>query len=222
LITPAGAVGTAFRISPNHGARVAPSVTYDGTNFLVAYVDSNGVHVARVTSAGNVVDPNGVPVHSSPVWPELATDGVNRLVAWIENNSVYAKRLNADGTPGDPAPIAVTTGDTQPKAGLTVVSTGDEYLLAWMSRLATPPNGPVVYIARLGIDGQVKSMGNAGMLASPTPLASVGGATSGFTLPALGRAGTSLLVCLEGAADADSPTGRTARMHSVSVYPFAR
>jgi hypothetical protein len=221
LITPAGAVGTAFRISPNHGARATPSVIYDGTNFVVAYVDPSGVRVARVTGAGIVLDPGGVPVHTSPVWPELATDGVNRLVAWIENDTVYAKRLNADGTPLDPVPIAVTSGDTQPKAGLTVINTGGEYLMAWTRQLTTPANGLAVYIARLGIDGQVKSTGNAGMLASPTALPPPGGATGGYALPTLGRGNTSLLVFLEGAADAISSTDRIAGMHAVSVYPFA-
>jgi hypothetical protein len=220
VVSAAGGVGAAFRISSNHGARARPSVVYDGANFLVAYVDASGVRVARVAAAGNVLDPSGVAVHASPVWPTFATDGVGRLLVWIENGTVFAKRINADGTALDPAPIAVTN-DAQPKSGLTVVHTGGEYLLAWTRRLATPSNALAVYIARLGLDGLVKSSGSAGMLASATPLPPVGGATGGYMLPALGRGDSSLLIFVEGTADAFDTASRVAKMHAVPVYPFA-
>lgn len=219
FVSAAGAVGPAFRISLNHGAQARPSVVHDGTNFLVAYVDASGVRVARVTASGTVLDPNGVPVHTSSVWAVLAADGVGRLLAWIESGTVFAKRLNADGTPLDSAPIAVTS-DAQSKAGLAVVKTGGEYLLAWARRLTVPSNAFAVNIARLGLDGQVKSLGNAGLQASATPLPPAGGATGGYMLPAVARGDSSLLVFLEGTADALDSAARIAKLHAVSVYPF--
>jgi hypothetical protein len=73
-----------------------PKVAFDGKNYLVTWQDyrvavytNPDIYMARVTPAGNVLDPNGRAVAEGPAfhaWPAVIpmNDGVTALIAWSE------------------------------------------------------------------------------------------------------------------------------------------
>ena len=92
-----------------------PSVAWDGQQFLVVWQDfRNGndydIYAARVTSAGKVVDPDGIPViakGANQARPAVAFAGEHFVVAWMDARQyptygLYAARLNRDAKVLDP------------------------------------------------------------------------------------------------------------------------
>ncbi len=74
--------------SPAPGDQIAPSVAFDGTNYLVAWADSRSgtsdVYGARVSQAGTLLDPLGIAISTAAnnqEAPSVAFGGTNYLVA---------------------------------------------------------------------------------------------------------------------------------------------
>lgn len=69
-----------------------PKVTFDGSNFVVAWQDYRSgrdwdVFAARVSPDGKVLDPDGFPVADGPgnqVHPNLASDGKQTFLVWSD------------------------------------------------------------------------------------------------------------------------------------------
>src|SRR5947209_5838274 len=66
---PAGAtasVGTPSPVSRPFGVPASPAVNpaaaFNGTNFLVVWMDNGGVRAERVSASGKVLDPSGIEV----------------------------------------------------------------------------------------------------------------------------------------------------------------
>lgn len=113
-----------------------PAVTWDGTHFLVAAMDSSGsVRVNRVTPAGLLVDgPDGRQVDSTSGYVDVldvAAGGGVGLVAWTNftpgSGSVRARRFDATGALGAQLVLSSTGSDHVP----AIAWNGSNFLVAW-------------------------------------------------------------------------------------------
>jgi hypothetical protein len=125
-ITPSGTVldPNGIVISNAAGDQEDPKVSYDGSNFLVVWDDERSgvddVYGARVTPAGTILDPNGIPISTANDQQEYASvvfNGTNFLVAWddFRNNTdtadVYFAEVNTAGSIISENPLVTGYGD---------------------------------------------------------------------------------------------------------------
>jgi len=117
-----------------------PSLTFDGTDYLVVWASSNrgryarvGVCGSRVSRAGAVRDRGGLRIGPwSPLvflrGPSVAFGGQNHLVAW-SNTGVYANRVSPGGAVLDEASLRLSSylGNSRP----AVAFDGTNHLVAW-------------------------------------------------------------------------------------------
>ncbi|MHA7630440.1 Ig-like domain-containing protein [Corallococcus sp. M7] len=124
---------------PNNAA-----VASNGTDFLVVWEDARyngvgGIHGVRVSSAGTVLDPQGLVLASGSrtQWePSVASNGTDYLVVWRDDSSpqggdnLFGTRVTGTGTVLDAPAFAVSTanGDQSMPA---VGSDGADYLVVW-------------------------------------------------------------------------------------------
>jgi hypothetical protein len=125
-VSPGGVVldTTAVDISSNNAFYMsAPSVAFNGANYLVVWEDSrNGSHDvygARVTPGGGVLDPNGLSISTAlnnQLSPALAFDGTNYIVVWQDDRSgsawdIYGAKVNPSGSVIDSFAVSLQLGD---------------------------------------------------------------------------------------------------------------
>jgi hypothetical protein len=111
----------ALAISLESSEQARPGLTWDGTNFFVAWDDhrSGGradVYGARVGVDGTVFDPDGIAISTAPndqLAPTVAWDGSNDVVVWSDRRSgsveVMSSRVSIDGTVIDPDGLAISS-----------------------------------------------------------------------------------------------------------------
>jgi MYXO-CTERM domain-containing protein len=147
-----------------------PKVAWNGTHFLVVWVDDRSgagtdVYAARVSGTdGSVPDWAGTLVSSYRVGqftPVVAWDGTNYLVVWtvyraLSGADLMAARIRgSDGALLDPAGIAISSvygEQIQP----AVAWDGTEFLVVWTDHRSAPGYGYDIYGARVrGSDGYV-------------------------------------------------------------------
>ncbi len=192
-VTPAGAVldAPAIRISSRTTNELVPAVSFDGTNYLVVSEDSpsdfmepgdGDVYGTRVTPAGAVLDPAGIPIATSDDarGPAVAFDGVDHVVVWSAYgfNDIRVARVNPSGVVLDPTGITVHRGGVSP----AVAFDGTNLLVVWSGR---GPGGT------LDIAGARVSP--AGAVLDPEAI-TISAAADAQTLPAVGFDGANLLV----------------------------
>jgi hypothetical protein len=128
-----------------------PAVSFDGTNFLVAWgvgMGSGGrIAAARLSQAGTLLDTTSLTVSTisstyteAQVRPALAFDGVNTLVAWedIRNGSrdIYANRLTKAGQVLDGNGFVLATSANQ-KQLPKLAFDGTNTLAVWVDWIDT-------------------------------------------------------------------------------------
>ncbi len=132
------------RVSPDSARPDEPAVTFDGTNFLVVWQDEragvpnrNDIWAARVNSAGQVLDPDGVMVSSQLNEEEncaIGFDGTNFVVAWTDNRDVgtdvYAARVDQAAQVLDPDGFPVSVA-ADLRAGPAVAWGEGQWLVVW-------------------------------------------------------------------------------------------
>ncbi|MCY1003238.1 Ig-like domain-containing protein [Myxococcus sp. MISCRS1] len=128
----------------------APSVAFDGTNHVVAWMEGSQVRGARVSPGGTVLDTT--PWELSPVEssleqrPTVVSDGISSLVLWASRppegsmlNTIHGTRTMAfDSTPGTPQVLASAPWSDTFAAGASVKR--GQFLVAY-SRFEGPPHG---------------------------------------------------------------------------------
>jgi MYXO-CTERM domain-containing protein len=89
-------------------------VAFGGAGYLVVWQQGEGreggeIRAARVSLAGEVLDPGGFLVDTVPVFPwtpsgpRVAFDGANYHVAWSGQEGLWTRRVTPQGTLADPA-----------------------------------------------------------------------------------------------------------------------
>ncbi|MBZ4398246.1 Ig-like domain-containing protein [Myxococcus sp. AS-1-15] len=139
-----------FPISGESPGLRAPSVAFDGTNHVVAWMEGSQVRAARVSPGGAVLDTPAwemSPVEASlEQRPRVVSDGISSLVLWASRppegstlNTIHGTRTMAfDSTPGTPQVLAAAPWSDTFAAG-TSVKRG-QFLVAY-SRFEGPPHG---------------------------------------------------------------------------------
>jgi hypothetical protein len=178
-VSPAGQVLDEFSIFTAPGGQVFPAIAFDGTNYLVIWSDTRSggavgpdadIYGTRVSPAGIVMDPQGIPISTAvgiQDWPQLVFDGQDYFAVWEDTRSdpdgflfpppldIFGTRITPDGAVLDGPPetggIAINTHPL-PKQHPTVSWDGAEYFVAWeVSFFYDPPVG--IYAARISTDG---------------------------------------------------------------------
>ncbi|NTX07358.1 tandem-95 repeat protein [Myxococcus sp. CA040A] len=143
----------AIRIARSFRSRSLPSVASNGKDYFVVWQDArnttttsvnNDVYGSRVTSAGAVLETQGLRLVTAPsVRPEprLASNGADYLVVWRAAYAVLGMRVRSDGQVLDPQGILITQS-TKGHASPSVASLGAEYLVVWRDFRNEPPGLP--------------------------------------------------------------------------------
>lgn len=114
-----------------------PVTAFGAGTHLVAWLDSRfeanrNVYVARVDTAGTVLDPAGIRVSAADSAnddrPAVAFGGSGFLVAWDRGGDLRGARVEPDGTVLDPDGFAIRAGGTQ----AAVAFDGTSFLVVWV------------------------------------------------------------------------------------------
>ncbi|MBN1204107.1 MAG: tandem-95 repeat protein [Myxococcaceae bacterium] len=170
VLDPAGIV-----ISTAVGSQKEPAVASDGTDYFVAWTDGrtnpDSIHGARVSSAGQVLDADGVLLFAGAErssLPRVASNGTGYLVAWEVGGGIRWARVSGDAKvlEGNALPPA-TAGRLQ--AQPAVASNGEGYLVLWqeVSINGKPPLWDV-WGARMSGGGGVLDASGIRISSSPT------------------------------------------------------
>lgn len=126
--------GVAVSTAPNYQGY--PAVVFDGIDYVVVWQDfrsgSYDVYGCRVSTAGAVLDPAGIPISTAVSYqgyPAIAFDGINCMVVWQDNRQgsydIYAARIDRTGGVLDPAgftDIAFASGAATVERGCVKLS----------------------------------------------------------------------------------------------------
>ncbi|WNG53648.1 hypothetical protein F0U59_01685 [Archangium gephyra] len=182
----------ALALSQSGSGQYSPVVAHDGTNFLVVWRDTRGliggIHGARVSETGVLLDPSGIHISSSsthhPGEPAVAHDGTNFLVVWNEYNSgfgIYGARVSSAGSVLDTPPLTISApsmGQFYP----AVAHDGANFLVVWEDY--RQGHGDILGARVNGATGSV--LDTSGI--------AIGAATANQTFPKVAHNGTSFLV----------------------------
>ncbi len=162
-ITSEGAMldSSGFAISGATNWQGSPAVALGDTNVLVVWHDARtssftDVYGARVTSAGEVLDPAGIgifTVDNYQWFPRVAFDGTNYLVVWQDEHGhglIYGGRVGSDGSVLDPQGFPV--GAAEDMASPAVAFDGTHSVVVW-NDVRTGPADMNVYGTRISGDG---------------------------------------------------------------------
>jgi len=143
-----------------------PEVSWGGTNWLVVWVDDDGVRGARVDAAGTVLDTNSIAISTGggdEDVPDVAWGSDSWLVVWRDTRDyafdhgfdVYGSRVNADGTVLEPGGLAISAHEYKTDYP-HVAWNGTYWLVVWCDYRDDPTSDEAeTYGARVTTEGSV-------------------------------------------------------------------
>lgn len=166
LFDVAGATaGTAFTIISKTSDQTQPSIAFDGTNYLVAWSDRRqgsqyDVWAARVTTAGAVLDADGVQLVSASGdqrLPSVAFNGSQYLVAWHDaTGDGFAVKGVRVSTAAALVGSVFTINDGAHDQRFPAVSTqGTRWVVAWEDDHTNDSTLHDAYVARISSSGSL-------------------------------------------------------------------
>jgi hypothetical protein len=146
-VTTAGSVldPAGIAVSRADSTQEYPALASDGTDCLITWCDyrnsSGDVYGARVSGAGAVLDPSGLPIHASPsFWagdPCVAYTGTQYLVAWEDDSmtggndcDILASRVTTAGQVLDPGGVVVTAAGSN-QYWPVIAPGGSDLIVSW-------------------------------------------------------------------------------------------
>ena len=165
IVNPSGANPTAFTISGPAGSITLPTAVFDGTNYLVAFARGGDIRGARVTTAGTVLDADGVVISSSvdaQTDPALACNSTTCLLTWAARDpsdpddntfDVAGQYIGFDLVPvgGEIAISSEPRNQTEPAVSTSGTSA---FLVLWTDARSGVSN---VFASRILANGTVES-----------------------------------------------------------------
>jgi hypothetical protein len=164
-----------FVICSAEGAQENPVVAFDGANYMVVWVDGpsltlhdvGDIHGARVSTAGEILDPGGLVIVSeenAQLYPDIAFGRDEYLLVWGDRWSwdgrwdhsewtLYGARLDKTGTVLDPEAITISDENSWQWAP-DVEFDGSDFLVVWSDFRDRPYR---IYRTGVGRDGTVKN-----------------------------------------------------------------
>jgi len=142
-VAPDGTVldSSGIPISTATDFQLTPSVVFGDTSFTVVWTDDRSgerAYGARVSSAGVVMDPNGIPISTSGGgFPGIGFDGTNYLVGWQRSEpgtgkqDLYAARVDTSGGVLDPDGRAIDRLAPSDQYVDALGFDGTNYLAVW-------------------------------------------------------------------------------------------
>lgn len=128
-----------FAVCTATGSQTAPSLAFDGTNYLVAFEDDRGpavqtdIYAARFDSAGTALDPDGVLVVVEGSHPAAAFGSSRYLVTWDSSGDVEGARIDPDGRVVDTTALPIASSAETENAS-DVAFDGTNWLVVWRRR----------------------------------------------------------------------------------------
>jgi hypothetical protein len=127
-------------------AHERPAISYDGTNYLVAWFERRAtgttgmVRAARVAPDGTMLDPGGITLASDVQLPPgsstvrhlvSASKGGTHLVVWQTAGDIRARRVGTDGSILDADPISVAVSGVEEKEPAVAADGAGNFLVAY-------------------------------------------------------------------------------------------
>lgn len=157
--------GKEVAIATGEMAEEKPVMAFDGTSYLIVWEDQRSgsfdIYGARVSSSGEVLDPEGIPISTA------AHDQINAGIVWTgqhyfviwqdkrsENNwEIYGARVTPSGKILDPDGIPISTGHDD-RTSPSAASNGQDVFAAW-ERWRPAPAKADIYGARVSREGKL-------------------------------------------------------------------
>jgi hypothetical protein len=174
-----------FQIAGGTPTQTSPAAAFDGTNYLVVWVEDGTIRGIRVNKSGALVDSSSFLVGSGVSWtvPAVVWGKDSFLVTWLGSSGPLSRRLDATGKLLDGSQVPVTPDPPSLNIrSLHAAWNGQSFLVGWTGGDA---NGGVAMAARIGADGSLPD-GN-GFYVEP-PVADEGYGQAGYPTT-LGLAG---------------------------------
>lgn len=158
----------------------APSLAFNGTEYLVVWSDERDLAVSgidvfgvRVSTDGQILDAAAIPISQAPgdaVFPAVSSVGGGFLVAWEDGRNavnslddIFGARVDATGQVLDPDGIPISVGPGF-QATPAVAAFGGGYLVVWTDgRSSATPIGLDIYGARVSAAGVVQDPDGIGV-----------------------------------------------------------
>jgi hypothetical protein len=134
-----GAVGSTVPVAAVINAQNRPDVTYNGTQYVVAWEDFRAgsgvadIYAARVATNGSLTDATSVPVDTSAGAQNkasLASNGGETLVVYYGTSFIRSVRLETDAVPVAP-PTALVSGISDTSTRMPIAASGSAYLMTY-------------------------------------------------------------------------------------------
>lgn len=164
-----------------------PSVSCDGTNYFVVWVDesrTNNYDIlgSRVTQSGEVIDTAGILISYSPsnqLTPSVANNGTHYLVVWSDlrsNNTydIYGVRVDTSGIVLDSVDILIASSASYDLLTPAVTYGGQYYFVIWKEQ-HSPTTG---YICGARVDTLGNLIDTSSIVINSLPLSYISPAIS--------------------------------------------